>query len=78
MDYMFKNGFLFLMVTAIVFVSCQKKTDEIFEKTPDERLAEALAQYQQTLVGAANGWKLVILPKGLEAEDNGCMKLSRF
>jgi hypothetical protein len=66
---MFKNGFLFLMAAVILIAGCQKKTDEIFDKSPDERLADALAQYQQTLVGAANGWKLVIFPKGLESQD---------
>lgn len=66
---MFKNGFLFLMATAIMFAGCQKKTDEIFDKSPDERLADALTQYQQTLVGATNGWKLIIYPKGLKSQD---------
>ena len=69
MKYMFKNSFLFLLVMAIAFAGCQKKTDEIFDKTPDERLAEALAAYQQALVSAPNGWKVVITPKGLQSQD---------
>lgn len=66
---MFKNSFLFFLAAAVIFAGCQKKTDEIFDKTPDERLAESLAAYQQALVGAPNGWKVVITPKGLESQD---------
>jgi hypothetical protein len=66
---MFKNRFLFLISFAIVIAGCQKKTDEIFDKTSDQRLTEALAAYQQALVGAPNGWKVVILPKGLKSQD---------
>jgi hypothetical protein len=66
---MFKNSFLYILALVVFFAGCQKKTDEVFDKTPDERLAEALAAYQQALVSAPNGWKVVITPKGLESED---------
>lgn len=66
---MFKNRFLFLLASVVMLAGCQKKTDEIFDKSPDERLADALAQYQQILMGATNGWKLVIFPKGLESDN---------
>jgi hypothetical protein len=66
---MFKNRFLFFISFAMIIAGCQKKTDEIFDKTPDQRLTEALTAYQQALVGAPNGWKLVILPKGLKSQD---------
>ena len=57
------------MSFTIIFAGCEKKTDEIFDKTPDERLVEALANYQQALVGAPNGWKVMIFPKGLASQD---------
>ena len=68
MKNMLKNNFLFVLAI-FVFAGCQKKTDEIFDKSPDERLTEALDAYQQALVGAPNGWKLVVYPKGLESQD---------
>ena len=69
MTHMLKNSFLFLMSFAIILAGCEKKTDEIFDKSPDERLAEALANYQQALVSAPNGWKVMIFPKGLASQD---------
>jgi hypothetical protein len=69
MKYMLKNSFLFMLTIVVAFTGCQRKADEIFDKSPDQRLSEALAAYQQALVGAPNGWKLVIVPKGLESED---------
>lgn len=66
---MFQKRFLYFLVVAFIFGGCTKKTDEIFDKSPDQRLAEALAAYQKALVGAPNGWKLVVRPKGLEAQD---------
>ena len=68
MKNMLKNNFLFVLAI-FVFAGCQKKTDEIFDKSPDDRLTEALDAYQQALVGAPNGWKLVVYPKGLESQD---------
>lgn len=53
---------------ALIFVGCTKKTDEIFDKTVDERLAETLTNYQNYLVSAP-GWKLFVYPKGLETQE---------
>lgn len=69
MKYMLKNSFLFLLAILMVVSGCQKKTDEIFDKSPDERLSEALAAYQRALVDAPNGWKFIIYPEGLKAQD---------
>ena len=66
---MFKNSFLYILAMVVFFAGCEKKTDEVFDRTPDQRLAESLAAYQQALVGAPNGWKVVITPKGLESQD---------
>lgn len=66
---MFKNNFLYSIACFILLAGCQKKTDEIFDKSPDQRLTEALAAWQQTLVGAPNGWKFVVFPKGLKSQN---------
>ncbi|MEO6722556.1 MAG: DUF4302 domain-containing protein [Ferruginibacter sp.] len=64
---MIKN-ILILITCTLFFASCDKKTDEIFDKTVDERLTEALTNYQNYLT-AAPGWKLFVYPKGLESQD---------
>lgn len=56
---------LYLLAVIGLFAGCTKKTDSIFEKTPDERLKETLTGYQSTLASAP-GWKLFVYPKGLE------------
>ena len=66
---MLKNRLLYILTSAILFAGCDKKTDEIFDKSPDQRLSEALAAYQQALVSAPNGWKVYIFPKGLESQS---------
>src|SRR5919199_697002 len=68
MFYMHKNIFLYFLGVTLFIMGCQKKTDQIFDKSPDERLAEALAGYQQTLMNAPNGWKMVVIPKGLASQ----------
>ena len=44
---MFKNSFLYILAMVVFFAGCEKKTDEVFDRTPDQRLAESLAAYQQ-------------------------------
>lgn len=64
MKYLF-----YCIITAVVFLSgCVKKTEEIFDKSVDERLSETLSNYQ-TYLTTAPGWKLFVYPKGLEAQD---------
>lgn len=55
-----KKAFLFLFAAACFFSSCKKDDDNLFDKSPDERLNEVLASYQSTLTGAENGWKAFI------------------
>jgi hypothetical protein len=45
---------------AIAFSACRKLDDHVFDKSPDERINEAITSYQSTLTGAANGWKAFI------------------
>ncbi len=54
---------LFLLIAAIS--SCKKEDKSVFDKSPDERLNEKLAEYQGQLSSAQNGWK------GLLRTDSG-------
>lgn len=53
------------IIAALLIAGCQKKEDYLEGKTPDERLAEAMANYQNVLVSAPYGWKVVVFPQGL-------------
>ena len=61
-----KKVFSYLIVAAIGFSGCNKKSDNAFSKSADERLNETLASYQSTLTGAQYGWKGLIYPAGLK------------
>ncbi|WP_207513285.1 DUF4302 domain-containing protein [Longitalea luteola] len=50
-----KNLLYFLLAIALL-ASCRKDDDNVFDKTPDERLNEALAAYQKALTGSPFGW----------------------
>ena len=46
-----------------VLFSCEEDDDLIFEKTADERAAEAIANLKQELIAPANGWKIKYTPQ---------------
>lgn len=58
-----KNSIALLFLFVVLFTSCKKDDDTVFDKSPDDRLNEALTSYQTQLVGAENGWKAFIYPK---------------
>lgn len=39
-----------------IFASCKKSKEEVFDKKPEERLSESVAQVKATLLGSSNGW----------------------
>ena len=57
---------LYILAAAIGFYGCNKKSDNAFSESPDERLNEILAAYQKALTGAQYGWKGYIYPAGLK------------
>src|SRR6185295_19642631 len=59
-----------ITIVALLVVGCQKKEDYLEGKTPDERLNEALVKYDNVLMQAPYGWKVVVFSKGLEATYN--------
>ncbi len=66
---MFKNSFLYFLGFALLFAGCEKKADNVFEQTTDERLEAVLNAYQQALYSATYGWKVIVYPKGLQSEN---------
>ena len=54
----------YLLIIAVGLSSCKKDDNPAFDKSPEQRINEALSAYQTKLVGAANGWKALIYPKG--------------
>jgi hypothetical protein len=49
--------------TFLALVSCEDDDINLFEKTADERAAEAIANLKQDLLAPANGWKLKYKPE---------------
>ena len=58
-----KNILVILLLSTAVLTSCKKDDKSLFDKSPDDRLNEALAAYQAKLTGATNGWKGFVYPK---------------
>src|SRR4051794_8066819 len=58
-----KKTLLYFFSAVLFFSSCKKDDESIFDKSPDERLNEALTAYQAKLTTAADGWKGFIYPK---------------
>ncbi|HVG15474.1 MAG TPA: DUF4302 domain-containing protein, partial [Chitinophagaceae bacterium] len=63
-----KQSSLYILFLFMLVSGCVKKSDELFDKTADERVSESLAAYQSALV-AAPGWKLFVYPEGLKSQD---------
>ena len=60
-----KKSFIYILAAAIGLNGCNKHEDA-FDKSPDERVNEALATYQKALTASEYGWKGLIYPAGLE------------
>jgi hypothetical protein len=59
-----KKTLSYIIAAAIGFYSCNKKHDNAFSKSSDERLNDTLAAYQKVLTGSQYGWKGFIYPAG--------------
>lgn len=42
--------------------ACKKKTDPVFDQSPDERLATVMNAFQDKLVKQTDGWKVLVSP----------------
>ncbi len=59
---------LYFLAAGVLLAGCKKEAPDLFGKSPDERLQEALDNFSAALYGAP-GWKLFVYPKGLESQD---------
>src|SRR5688572_3419281 len=59
-----KKALSYILAATIGFYGCNKKSDDAFSESSDERLNETLAKYQAALTGAQYGWKGFIYPAG--------------
>ena len=50
-------------IVIVILTSCKDDEVAIFDKTPDERVSEAIATLKQDLTAPANGWKLRYRPE---------------
>lgn len=58
-----RNLLVYFLLIATVFSACKKDDTHLFDKSPDQRLNEAIASYQTQLAGAQNGWKAFLYTK---------------
>jgi len=54
--------YLFIGIPLLFSACTDDSKDSIFDKTPDERVAERTKKYADALEGAENGWKAVYYP----------------
>ncbi len=59
----------FTLLLTLLMTGCDKKEDNIYTQTPDERLTEVLKEYQDLLLSSPNGWLLTI-----NTEARGCFR----
>jgi hypothetical protein len=57
-----KATLLYISIVLVAFTACKKDDSTAFDKSPDERINETLANYQALLSGAENGWRAVVYP----------------
>lgn len=59
--------YLFLMLPALLFTSCLKDQDDVFEKSASIRSAEYLENAKRVLTSAENGWVMNYYPDNLQS-----------
>lgn len=58
-----KKKYIYMIAGILLLTGCDKKEDNIFSVSPDERLTESLQEYQDILNSSPNGWLLSINTK---------------
>ncbi|MGO4293984.1 DUF4302 domain-containing protein [Chitinophaga sp. RAB17] len=66
-----KNNLICLLFIMTGMFACKKETDPVFDKSPDERINEALSHYQQVLTSAPYGWRALVYPAGVPGSVYG-------
>jgi len=60
-----KNLSLYLLMLVVTFASCRKEDDDVFNESPDERINETIAKYNDALIDAPYGWRGFVYPSAL-------------
>ena len=55
-----KKNLLYILVITMIFASCRKYDDSVFNQSPDERIKETLDKYQAALTSSPAGWNATI------------------
>src|ERR1044072_3323098 len=50
------RNILYIIFAISLFASCRRDDDNLFDKSPDERLNETLTKYQTALTASTTGW----------------------
>lgn len=58
-----KNRYILILIILLFSSSCVKDNNDLFEKSPDERLSEKISEYNNILTEAPNGWIMTIETK---------------
>lgn len=58
-----KRALYIVWILLVVLISCKDDDPSLFEKTADERVAEAIAALKADLVAPTNGWKVKYKPE---------------
>jgi hypothetical protein len=58
-----KRGLYTFLILTIVFSACRDNNINLFDKTADERVAEAIANLKSDLIAPAKGWKMKYTPE---------------
>lgn len=58
-----KKLLLYTLFIGSVLTSCKKEATRVFDESPDQRLEKVLTAFQNKLLSAQNGWKVMINPQ---------------
>lgn len=58
-----KNRYMLILIILLFSSSCVKDNNDLFDKSPDERLSEKISEYNNILTEAPNGWIMTIETK---------------
>src|SRR3954462_12513721 len=58
-----KKGFYTFIILIIVFSGCRDNNINVFDKTADQRAAEAIANLKSELIAPADGWRMKYTPE---------------
>lgn len=70
-----KRILYYILILPLIFVSCYRNDDDLFEQSAAERMAKVKQELTNILTSAPNGWELLYFPN---AESAGYALLCKF